>query len=194
MTKLISTSLLLFSVIVGFSQNAINYLETKNTLTFDNQDYNLVWSTHPNATYYKQEYLPKEEKLDRFKKMVTIDFLQGDFKVKDFVNQKIQELENAKKLNPVINYNVVEKGEETILDFLMSVNSKDGKTILVVERNVYRYKKYQNADSKGLLLYAVSERAYDNEIADFFKKLKTDKNNLMTKVSAVEIPAINLKK
>ena len=127
MDKLIVSIFLLFSSIVVNSQNVENYLETEKTIKFDNQNYDLVWSSHPNEVYYKQEYLTKEQTLEKFKSMVTIDFLKGEFKVKDLVNQKIQELEKAKKSNPIVNFTVLEKDGETIIDFLMSVSSKNGK-------------------------------------------------------------------
>jgi hypothetical protein len=194
MNKIIIATLLLFLSTGVNSQNVENYLETEKIIKFDNKNYELVWSTHPNEVYYKQEYLTKEQTLERFKSMVTIDFLNGEFKVKDLVNQKIQELENAKKTNPIINYSVLEKGGETIIDFLMSVSSKDGKKLLVVERNIYRYTNIETEETKGLLLFSVSERAYEGEIGEFFSELKKDKNSLIIKVGNIEIPKINPKK
>ena len=194
MDKLIVSIFLLFSSIVVNSQNVENYLETEKTIKFDNQNYDLVWSSHANETYYKQEYLTKEQTLEKFKSMVTIDFLKGEFKVKDLVNQKIQELEKAKKSNPIVNFTVLEKDGETIIDFLMSVSSKNGKKLLIVERNIYRYTNIETGNTKGLLLFSVSKRAYENEIGEFFENLKKDKNSLIMKVGNFEIPKVNPKK
>ena len=194
MNKLIVTTFLLFLSIVVNSQNVENYLETEKTIKFDNQNYDLVWSSHPNETYYKQEYLTKEQTLEKFKSMVTIDFLKGEFKVKDLVNQKIQELEKAKKSNPIVNFTVLEKDGETIIDFLMSVSSTNGKKLLIVERNIYRYTNIETDNTKGLLLFSVSKRAYENEIGEFFENLKKDKNSLIMKVGNFEIPKVNPKK
>ena len=194
MNKLIVTTFLLFLSIVVNSQNVENYLETEKIIKFDNQNYDLVWSSHPNEVYYKQEYLTKEQTLEKFKSMVTIDFLKGEFKIKDLVNQKIQELEKAKKSNPIVNFTVLEKDGETIIDFLMSVSSKNGKKLLIVERNIYRYTNIETGNTKGLLLFSVSKRAYENEIGEFFENLKKDKNSLIMKVGNFEIPKINLKK
>ena len=190
MNKLITTVFFLLISIIGFSQNVENYLQTEKVIKFDNKEFNLVWSSHPNEVYYKQEYLTKDQNIEKFKTMVTIDFLKGDFKIKDLVNGKIQELEKAKKSNPIINWTVLEKDGETIIDFLMSVSSKDGKKLLVVERNIYRYTKNTN----GLLLFAVSERAYENEIDAFFKNLKENKNSLIIKVGNFKIPEIKPEK
>ena len=194
MNKLIVTTFLLFLSIVVNSQNVENYLETEKTIKFDNQNYDLVWSSHPNEVYYKQEYLTKEQTVEKFKSMVTIDFLKGEFKVKDLVNQKIQELEKAKKSNPIVNFTVLEKDGETIIDFLMSVSSKDGKKLLIVERNIYRYTNIETDNTKGLLLFSVSKRAYENEIGQFFENLKKDKNSLIMKVGNFKIPKVNPKK
>ena len=194
MNKIIITTFLLFLSIVVNSQKVENYLETEKSIKFDNQNYDLVWSSHPNEIYYKQEYLTKDQTLEKFKSMVTIDFLKGEFKVKDLVNQKIQELEKAKKSNPIVNFTVLEKDGETIIDFLMSVSSKDGKKLLIVERNIYRYTNIETGNTKGLLLFSVSKRAYENEIGEFFENLKKDKNNLIMKVGNFEIPKVNPKK
>ncbi len=194
MNRLITTTFLLLLSIIGYSQTIENYLQTERTIKFDNKNYDLVWSSHPNENYYKQEYLTNGQNLEKFKSMILIDFLNGDFSVNDAVNAKIQELENAKKSNPIINYIILEKDGETIIDFLISANSEDGKELLIVERNVYRYKKIKTKKTNGILVFAVSERAYDNDINDFFKELNKNKNSLIIKVGNLEIPEINPKK
>jgi hypothetical protein len=194
MNRLITTTFLLLLSIIGYSQTIENYLQTERTIKFDNKNYDLVWSSHPNENYYKQEYLTNGQNLEKFKSMILIDFLNGDFSVNDAVNAKIQELENAKKSNPIINYIILEKDGETIIDFLISANSEDGKELLIVERNVYRYKKIKTKKTNGILVFAVSKRAYDNDINDFFKELNKNKNSLIIKVGNIEIPEINPKK
>jgi uncharacterized protein YccT (UPF0319 family) len=193
LNKLIITIFLLFFSIVVNSQNIENYLQTENKIKFDKEDYNLVWSSHPNEIYYKQEYLRNGESLQKFKSMVTIDFFKGDFKVTDLVNEKIKELENAKKTNPIINWKVLKKDGETVIDFLISVSSKDGKKVLIVERNIYRYLNLKTEKAEGLLLFSVSERAYENEIDAFFKELKGNFNSLFIKVVNIKIPEVNPK-
>lgn len=157
MNKRIITSFLLFFSVLGFSQDAENYLQTEKALKFDNENYGLVWSSHPNKNYYKQEYLTAEQSLEKYKSMILIDFVKGDFSVKDAVNVKLQELEKAKELNLVVSYTVLEKGEDTMIDFLMAAKSNDGKEILIVERNVYRYVKVKTKQTNGVLVFAVSE-------------------------------------
>ena len=76
----------------------------------------------------------------------------------------------------------------------MSVSSTNGKKLLIVERNIYRYTNIETDNTKGLLLFSVSKRAYENEIGEFFENLKKDKNSLIMKVGNFEIPKVNPKK
>ena len=65
---------------------------------------------------------------------------------------------------------------------------------MIVERNIYRYTNIETGNTKGLLLFSVSKRAYENEIGEFFENLKKDKNSLIMKVGNFEIPKVNPKK
>ena len=75
MNRLITTTFLLLLSIIGYSQTIENYLQTERTIKFDNKNYDLVWSSHPNENYYKQEYLTNGQNLEKFKSMILIDFL-----------------------------------------------------------------------------------------------------------------------
>ncbi len=170
------------------AQGVKNYLGIKKTITFENKTYHLVWSVHPNENYYKQEYLPKGEKLERFNSMITIDYLKGNFRIEDLVAQKIQELKIAKKSDPITNYNVFKKDKEIILDFLMAAWSKNRKKVLVLERNIYRYVNTK----KGVTLFFISKRFYGNKMLPYMKNLKKTKNQLIESFGKVQIPKINL--
>ncbi|ASK32209.1 hypothetical protein CEY12_19880 [Chryseobacterium sp. T16E-39] len=176
------------------AQNKINdYLNIPGPLKIDNKSYNLVWSSHPNDNYYKQEYLSPNEKIEKYNTLVMIDYIQGNLKPEDVIDQKVTELENLKKSNPVVNYKTYENNGEYILDFLITENSKDGKEILIAERNVYRYKLISNNKNKGVLLFAVSERGYKENIEKFFNNLKNDTSKLIEAVGNYQLPNIEIK-
>ncbi len=59
-----------------------DYLNTGKVITFDNVNYNLVWSSHPSDNYYKQEYLPEKDTLKRFKKLILLEVATGKTPVK----------------------------------------------------------------------------------------------------------------
>lgn len=169
------------------------YLGIPGPINVGQKVYNLAWSSHPNDMYFKQEYIEPKENINKYNSMVLIDFVKGDFKLKEVIDHKIAELEEMKKINPIVNYQVLEKGGEYILDFLISENSKDGKEVLIVERNVYRYKIVTNSKNNGLLLFAISQRGYKENMDQFFKNLKTNSSQLIEAVGNYKIPEIKIK-
>ncbi|WP_294304575.1 hypothetical protein [uncultured Chryseobacterium sp.] len=169
------------------------YLNIPRDITIDSKTYHLAWTSHPNDNYYKQEYLASNDNIEKYNTLIMIDFAKGDFKLEDVINQKISELEKMKQSNPVINYKTYENNGEYILDFMVSKNSDDGKEILIVERNVYRYKLISDKNNSGILLFGVSERGYKENIDIFFKNLQENSAKTIEAVGAFQLPDIKLK-
>ena len=168
-----------------------DYLHLGSKYRFDNKDYELVWSSHPASNFYKQEYILPNENVEKYKRLILIDFIEGDLNPKDVLSGLANSLENSKKQNPVINYKVYEKNNEYMIDFIMSENSQDGKEVLILERNVYRYFRINTPKRKGILLFGVSDRAYTKkEMDNMFSVLKNNKFELVNKVAKIEVPKI----
>ena len=174
------------------AQNKVeDYLHLGDKYRFDNKDYELVWSSHPASNFYKQEYILPNENVEKYKRLILIDFIEGDLDPKDVLSSLANSLENSKKQNPVINYKVYEKNNEYMIDFIMSENSQDGKDVLILERNVYRYFRINTPKRKGILLFGVSDRAYTKkEMNNMFSVLKNNKLELVNKVAKIEVPKI----
>ena len=168
-----------------------DYLHLGSKYRFDNKDYELVWSSHPASNFYKQEYILPNENVEKYKRLILIDFIEGDLNPKDVLSGLVNSLENSKKQNPVINYKVYEKNNDYMIDFIMSENSQDGKDVLILERNVYRYFRINTPKRKGVLLFGVSDRAYTKkEMDNMFSVLKNNKLELVNKVAKIEVPKI----
>ena len=187
--------LVLFLVFIAqfvMAQNKVeDYLHLGSKYRFDNKDYELVWSSHPASNFYKQEYILPNENVEKYKRLILIDFIEGDLAPKDVLSSLANSLENSKKQNPVINYKVYEKNNEYMIDFIMSENSQDGKEVLILERNVYRYFRINTPKRKGVLLFGVSDRAYTKkEMDNMFSVLKNKKLDLVNKVIQIEVPKI----
>ena len=187
--------LVLFLILIVqffMAQNKVeDYLHLGDKYRFDNKDYKLVWSSHPASNFYKQEYILPNENVEKYTRMIMIDFLEGDLTPKDAISNNINNLENSKKQNPIINYQMYEREDEYILDFITSKNSQDGKEILILERNVYRYFRINTPKRKGVLLFGVSDRAYTKkEMDNMFSVLKNNKLELVNKVAKIEVPKI----
>ena len=102
-----------------------------------------------------------------------------------------------KETNPIINYEIIHnpKTDEYILDFLLTANAADG-SISILERNVYRYKSFiDKAGNKSAMLFGVSVRAYGASAANqFLISLKSNRKDLINKVSQYKIPSIKITK
>ena len=183
---------LMFITQFVMAQNKVeDYLHLGSKYRFDNKDYELVWSSHPASNFYKQEYILPNENVEKYKRLILIDFIEGDLDPKDVLSGLANSLENSKKQNPVINYKVYEKNNEYMIDFIMSENSQDGKDVLILERNVYRYFRINTPKRKGILLFGVSDRAYTKkEMDNMFSVLKNNKFELVNKVAKIEVPKI----
>ncbi|MVM37187.1 hypothetical protein GO730_05265 [Spirosoma sp. HMF3257] len=134
----------------------IDYLQVPGPILFEQTAYHLAWSSHPTATFYKQEYIAKGDDPSRFKTMLFFDLLKSSGPVKDVVEAKVAELKKLKESNPLVNYQitVMPKTGEYLLDFLLSQVAPDGKSQSIVERNVYRYKQFSDpSGKKGILLF-----------------------------------------
>ena len=183
---------LMFIAQFVMAQNKVeDYLHLGDKYRFDNKDYELVWSSHPASNFYKQEYILPNENVEKYKRLILIDFIEGDLAPKDVLSSLANSLENSKKQNPVINYKVYEKNNDYMIDFIMSENSQDGKDVLILERNVYRYFRINTPKRKGILLFGVSDRAYTKkEMDNMFSVLKNNKFELVNKVAKIEVPKI----
>ena len=126
-----------------------------------------------------------------------LELLSSKLSVKDAVAAKITELDKMKQVNPHVSYQTSydAKSGEQILDFMVTANAADGRTILIAERNVYRYTPFANAKGEtGLLLVAMSVRGYGPGSQKFIETNKPGKADLVTKMKGFSIPAINLQK
>jgi hypothetical protein len=193
MKSIIALLLLLSSV--SYAQHATDKLNVPGPISVGGKSHVLSWASNPSAGFYKQEYIPAGDDVSKFRSMVLLDVSMGNFQLKDIVIAKIAELKKMKETNPIVNYEMFQKNGEYLLDFLLSANAADGKTVDIVERNVYRYKSFTDKNGKkGILLFGVSVRSYGNEIDSFLKALKTGKAALLNEVAQFTIPAISISK
>lgn len=189
-------SLLLFSVCTMGQGNkpAIDRLGIKS-ISFDNKQYPLSWSSHPAELYYKQEYVAKGAIATKYNTMILVDVLLGDKSLKEIVSAKIAELKQQQAANPMVNYQVFDNAAkgEYMIDFLLSANAPDGKTMSIVERNVYRYTTFTDrSGKKGIPLFGVSTRGYGKNIDAFLLSLKGSKNVLVNQVAKYTLPVVTI--
>ena len=181
----------------GYGQTkkeAVNYLSIQGPFTVQNQVYQLAWSSHPDASLYKHEYVAAGDQFPNYKSLITVDFVVTPSTVDQAVSTKISQLEAMKKTNPIVNYELMENKAtgEKIIDCLIGQTAADERNSLV-ERDVFRYKSVSaTSGQRGILLFAVSVRKYGKDIDPFLAKLKTNKSILVNEVAKFPLPAISI--
>jgi hypothetical protein len=189
--------LVCLSTTFGFkNKNAIlNYYGIPKYLDFNGNRYDLGFSTHPNDTYYKQEYIPKGQNTEHFDDLIFIDFLNDDkIPLNNAVQTQIATLKERKKTDAICNYQVLKNvnKKEYILDFLLSESTND--KVSIVEWNAYRYIIYSdNSGHTGVLLFGVSHRVYDDKIDGFLKSFSLFRTEKLKRLSEYHMPEIQLK-
>jgi hypothetical protein len=189
---------LLLATVHSFGQTnkpVVNYLGIPGPIVFRKKSYQMVWSSHPDASLYKQEYLAGGDGFPNYKSMITIDFVIAATSVDDAVRAKLRELEQLKKTLDV-NYEVIGNaatGEKIIDCLLGQTAADDAKSIY--EHDVYRFKAVTaRSGQKGILLYALSNRAYGKDIQPFLTRLKMERKVLIADVAKASVPGITIKK
>ncbi|UFH57529.1 hypothetical protein [Spirosoma sp. KNUC1025] len=184
----------LFAAGMGFGQPSKppkDYLGVPGPIRFADNAYQLAWTAHPSATFYKQEYIAAGDKPEQFKTMLLVDVITNPVELRDVVRTKTDELQRLKQQNPLVSYEVFERNGEYLLDFLLSQNTPDGKRIRIVERNVYRYKTVVTKSGQpAVLLFGVSTRGYDGEVTPFLAALKANRSIMLRQFSQVSLPQI----
>jgi hypothetical protein len=195
-TGLLSLLSLTYSGYKQQKKDATNFLSISGPIYVQKKSYQLSWSSHPDASLYKHEYLAAGDQFPNYKSMVMIDFVLTGSTVDQAVATKISQLEKLKATLPIVQFNLIANKAtgEKIIDCLMEQTAADDRNS-VVERTIYRYKSIlTKSGQRGVLLFAVSTREYGKGITPFLVRLKTDKPILVNEVAKLSLPEINIKR
>ena len=187
------TSLLLIIFSTAKSQT-IERIGLKGPIEFNKTEFKLAWSQKPNANYYVQEYLPKNETVEKFNELITVNVFVLDVTVEKAIQQKVNELTKRKEIDKVCNFSVIDSpdGTESILDCLLS--SGNDQKLDVVEFIIYRYKQIELENhKKALLIYSYSKRSYDENIIKILNGLSSERESLLNVMISAEMPKITIK-
>ncbi len=173
---------------------AVNFLAIQGPIFSQKRAYHLTWSAHPDASLYKHEYLAAGDNFPNYKSLIMVDFVITDLTVDQAIVTKVRQLEELKKANPGVNYEVIgnKATGEVIIDCLISQTAADDRNS-VVERNVLRYKPVNvKSGQRGILLFGVSERKYGSERNPFLTQLKVNRPILIREVAKHSLPEISI--
>ncbi|MBW4362826.1 hypothetical protein [Flavobacterium taihuense] len=193
MKKLLYLTTIILMSFSTIQNEPIERIGIKGPIEFNKTVFSLAWSEKPNANYYVQEYLPKNETVEKFNELITVNVFVMDVSVENGIQQKVNELTKRKETDKVCNFSVINSpdGKESILDCILS-SEKNGE-LEIVEFIIYRYKQIELENhKKALLIYSYSKRSYGENITPFLKKLGTERTDLLNVMIAKELPNIKL--
>jgi len=174
-------------------QQAKDYLTVPGPLQLAGAAYHLAWSSHPRPDFYKHEYVPQGQNVERYQSMLMLDLLDDRSATPEqLLGIKVAELEQRKATDPVVHYTPLlsESKDQALLDFVLSATDAEGNTI--VEWNAYRY--VPSPAGNGVLMIGLSRRAYgDTEIRALFAQLKAARARDVEALAAMPVPALKLR-
>jgi len=184
-------ALFLFSFKADKPDSVIDYLSIGDSITFNQKEYHLIWSSNPVQNYCKQEYLPDSSSLDNYHDMIIVEAIKGNLSIDDALNVKIQEVnESSKKSHFMIPWKVYPGENEKVINFCIS----DGGS--VYEWNLYRYIKQKNKKGEYLVLCAFSYRdslLTNEDRQSFINRITEDGDNYVKALLEVKIPQVKIK-
>ncbi|MGA0532981.1 hypothetical protein [Hansschlegelia sp. KR7-227] len=168
----------------------VDTLSVPGPLKLQGVEYALASADSPSPGYVRQGYLPKGETLETYDRMVMVEVVLGDLDPSTAAAAKVRELGLRKATDPTVNSAAIrdDKTGEVLLDFTLSGQTPDG--VGIAEWNAYRYSPYKAGDQKGVVLFALSRRAYGDKRAAFFKSLKKTRPAAIKALIATKPPAV----
>ena len=192
---LAGTTLVLATCLSMARAEPVDHLGVPGPVTFAGTDYALAWTAEPTPTYTKQEYLPAGQDVATYAQMLLIELVQADVDVRTAIAEQVKALDARKPTDPLVHRQILENpaNGEKILDFLVSQKDQNGDYI--VEWNAYRYVPYEgpDGDRAGVMLFAISHRAYGNAAAKaFLGGLKELRASTIEALAMQKLPEVEL--
>lgn len=171
--------------------DAIDYLSVGSDLKFNNEKYALSWSSHPNETYFKQEYLRKSDKAESYEKMIMVEAIIATLTTEQVSQMKLNELTAQKKTNPMVTFKQLEASnpKEKIISFTISGGN-------ILEWNVYKYQQQQIDNKNTIVLYAYSYRNYASkkeDVTKFFDYINKNESSMIATIDKTVIQNLKIK-
>lgn len=156
-------------------------------IVFEDEAFDLVWTSHPTEALYKQEYLPEGEVVEAYGQMFMVDVLLDGATAEGAAGNMIAGLRERQATDPMVNFDIIQNDAtgEIILDFLLSDESTG---VLIVEWNAYRYVPLEG----GLAMFGISRRGYGDDVDGFLADLAQSRPGTIEALAGLDLPEITI--
>ncbi len=165
-------------------------LSIPNPLEYDGTEFFLARAKQRSKTLFQQQYIPKDEQLEKFNQIIDFSFFNKEIEMELAVRQKVESVQSRKD-DKFAKVNVTESpdGTEYIVDFYISEAPEKGDSF--VEYDIYRFKKFDNGTQKSFLMLNYAKRIY-GDLKSAAKLLAKQRDQLMTGMIEYKIPEIKV--
>ncbi|MGV8915253.1 MAG: hypothetical protein ACOH1X_07380 [Kaistella sp.] len=188
----ICTLLLICSLaFVKAQENVVDLLAIPGPIEYNDTEFLLSWSKQSSKTLFRQQYLPRDERIEDFTQLLDFSFFNKEIEMDLAVRQKVESIQQREEKDKFAKVNVTESpdGKEYIVDYFISEAPEKGNSF--IEYNIYRFKHYDNGTQKSFLILAYATRIY-GDLKSAARSLAKQRDNLLATMIEYKIPEIKV--
>lgn len=188
--------LLFFLLISGFSffnaqENPVDFISIPGPVELNATEFFLVNSKQFSKTYFRQQYLPADQKVDDFNELLDVSYFTKEIEMELAVRQKVESIQQRESKDKFAKVNVTESpdGKEYIVDYYISESPEKGSPY--IEYNIYRFKTIETGSGKNFLILNYAKRMY-GDLKSSAKSIAKQRDNLMGVIIEFKVPEIKI--
>ncbi len=188
----ICTLLLICSLAFMKAQdNVPDLLAIPGPVEYNDTKFLLSWSKQSSKTLFRQQYLPRDERIEDFTQLLDFSFFNKEIEMDLAVRQKVEAIQQREEKDKFAKVNVTESpdGKEYIVDYFISEAPEKGNSF--IEYNIYRFKQYDNGTQKSFLILAYATRIY-GDLKSAARSLAKQRDHLLATMIEYKIPEIKV--
>jgi len=188
----ICTLLLICSLTFMKAQdNVPDLLAIPGPVEYNDTEFLLSWSKQSSKTLFRQQYLPRDERIEDFTQLLDFSFFNKEIEMDLAVRQKVEAIQQREEKDKFAKVNVTESpdGKEYIVDYFISEAPEKGNSF--IEYNIYRFKQYDNGTQKSFLILAYATRIY-GDLKSAARSLAKQRDHLLATMIEYKIPEIKV--
>lgn len=181
----------LFLATFGLTKAQSDLLSIPGPTEFDGTEFFLVWSKQGSKTLYRQQFLPRGERIEDFTQILDFSYFTKEIEMEMAVRQKVESIQKRGQTDKFAKVNVTESpdGREFVVDYFISEAPEKGNSY--IEYNIYRFKPYDNGTQKSFLILSYAKRIY-GDLKSAAKSLAKEREHLMGEMIEYKIPEIKV--
>ena len=174
------------------AQGRTDILSIPGPIDLHGTEFFLSWSKPVSKTLFRQQYLPRDEKIENFTQLVEFSFFNKEIDIELAVRSKVEQIQAREKTDKLAKVNVSQNkdGSEFIVDYFISQNPEGAEPY--VEYVVDRFVTYENGMGKSFLIFSYARRAYNN-VKWEAKAMAKMRDDILINVIEYKIPNIRVK-